>query len=89
MLFSVEQKMKLRIAAGFLRKRGFNFVEGNFYDSVHSVLCGMVPEERVEMNGLIDWVLDYQRAEGCAPAAAQNQKPFNKERTGGASRRLP
>lgn len=89
MLFSDDEKMRLRIAAGFLRKRGFNFVEGNFYDSVHAALCSMTTEERIEMDGLIDWVLDYQQAEGCAPAAAQNQKPVNKRRAGSASRRLP
>ena len=92
MLFSDDQKMRLRIAAAFLRKRGHKFENGNFYDAIYGVLCQLEENEKVEMRELIDWVVSYETEEqGLAPAQAQKQKqkPFNKEKAGGASRRLP
>lgn len=92
MLFADDQKMKLRIAARFLRQRGHKFENGNFYDAVYGALCRLEETEKVEMRELIDWVVSYEMEEqGLAPAQAQKQKQktFNKKRAGAPARRLP
>lgn len=59
---SERAKKRLRIAAGFLRARGFDFPkEGDFYGSVLRALAEQ--SDKDELRELVDWVEQYDDAE--------------------------
>lgn len=56
-------KHRLRLAAGFMRKAGYSFEEGNFYMAVLSGIRGMGTKEQETLRGQVDWVEAYEKKE--------------------------
>lgn len=62
-VLSERAKSRLRIAAGFLRKRGQHFAGDDFYQEVLNSLESMQEAEKQVLKGLVDWVEGYQLGE--------------------------
>jgi hypothetical protein len=60
--FNERARLRLRIAARFLRQRGCVFPkEGNFYSRVLAELDHQADKD--ELRGLVDWIESYENAE--------------------------
>jgi hypothetical protein len=58
------EKNRLRIAARFLRQRGFKFDgQNNFYKEVSAVLDELDQTTRFELLDLVNWVAEYEEEE--------------------------
>lgn len=61
---SEEEKLRLRVAASFLRQRGQRFdSHNNFYEAVASALDGLDQTARLELLDLVNWMFEYEQAE--------------------------
>ncbi len=83
----------MRIAARFLRKTGYRFNDGNFYEAVLAALDSLDEDQRLALQGQVDWLEEYEIAEMIhyenpdAPAPGKaNPKLAKKAR---CARRLP
>jgi hypothetical protein len=56
-------KHRLRIAARFLRQRGFHFNGDNFYLLVINSLIELDQETQAQLRGVVDWVEQYEIVE--------------------------
>ncbi len=61
--FSERAKHRLRIASRFLRRAGFRFEDGNFFDSVLATIQQLTAEKKDKLRSLVDWVEAYELAE--------------------------
>lgn len=53
---SERAKNRLKLAANFLRKDGYKFDDGNFYDLVLATIETLPKPEKERLLGLVDWV---------------------------------
>lgn len=56
-------KARLKIAAALLRRRGHRFDGGDFYSQVLDVLDSLPAADRQRLQGLVDWVEDYDNTQ--------------------------
>lgn len=56
-------KHRLRIAARFLRQRGFRFDSADFYQQVIKTIAGLDQVSQEHLRGLVDWIEEYEISE--------------------------
>ena len=51
---------RLKLAAGFLRKEGYKFDDGPFYDKVIETIASLPAERKNRLQELVDWVEQFE-----------------------------
>lgn len=61
--FSNRAKHRLRIAARFMRQKGNQFANGEFYEEVLTQIACMNEERQIRLRELVDWIEGYEITE--------------------------
>lgn len=90
--FSDRAKRRLRLAAKLLRRDGYKFDRGNFYQMIIETIEGLSEPERRRLRSYVDWLEEYEITEVQIygwPSRSRARKGKTKSGKRGASRPAP